>query len=135
MKTNEGSDPVNLEQAAFANEAFYLAFEGKDYSAMEHLWSATREVVCLHPGWPALHGREAVLASWRSILANPQQGQVSFYGARCAQVTTDVALVTCYEQAGDAVMVATNLFAVEDERLRLFSHHAGFCGNPPAEEE
>ena len=40
-------------------------------------------------------------------------------------------MVVCYEQAGDAVMVATNIFAAEDERLCLVSHHAGYCANPP----
>ena len=124
-----------LQQAEFANEAFYLAFEGKDYEAMAHLWSEAREVVCLHPGWPALSGRDAVLASWHSILTNPRQGQVSFYGAHSHQIGTDTVAVVCYEQAGDAVMVATNIFVVEDERLRLVSHQAGYCANPPAQPE
>lgn len=122
---------LQLEQAEFANEAFYLAFEAKDYEAMAHLWSAARGVVCLHPGWPALCGREAVLESWRSILSNPHQGQVSFYGAECQQIGSDTVAVVCYEQAGDTVMVATNIFVAEDDRLRLVSHQAGFCANPP----
>ncbi len=120
-----------LERAEFANEAFYLAFEGKDFDAMANLWSSQREVVCLHPGWPALIGRDAVLESWRNILTNPRQGQVSFYNASCQQIAEDAVMVVCYEQAGDAVMVATNIFAAEDERLCLVSHHAGYCANPP----
>ncbi len=120
-----------LEQAEFANEAFYLAFEGMDYEAMAHLWSGEREVICLHPGWPALVGRDAVLDSWRSILSNPQQGQVSFYDAQARQISTDTVAVVCYELAGDNVMVATNIFAQEDERLRMVFHQSGFCGNPP----
>ena len=51
---------MELEEVEFANEAFYLAFEGKDYDAMAHLWSHEREIVCLHPGWPALIGRDEV---------------------------------------------------------------------------
>jgi len=123
---------LKLEQAEFANEAFYLAFESKDFKAMTHLWSEQRDVICLHPGWPALIGREAVLDSWRGILGNPQQGQVSFYGARCQQIGADAAAVVCYEQAGSDVMVATNIFAMEDGRLRLVSHQAGYCARPPA---
>ena len=125
------ADAIQLEQAEFANEAFYLAFEAKDYEAMAHLWSEQREVVCLHPGWPALVGRDAVLESWRSILSNPQQGQVSFYNAQALRISDDSAAVVCYETAGDSVMVATNIFVPEDGRLRLVSHQAGFCGNPP----
>ena len=80
---------VDLEQAEFANEAFYLAFEAKDYEAMAHLWSMRRDVLCLHPGWTPLIGRDAVLESWRQILSNPQQGQVSFYGASVHQLGDD----------------------------------------------
>ncbi|MEM9622112.1 MAG: nuclear transport factor 2 family protein [Pseudomonadota bacterium] len=123
---------VNLEMAEFANEAFYLAFEAKDYDAMAHLWSREREVVCLHPGWPALIGRDKVMESWRSILSNPQQGQVSFYAASCITLSADTVLVVCYEQAAGTVMVASNIFAEEDNGLRLISHQAGYCANPPA---
>ena len=120
-----------LDQAEFANEAFYLAFEAMDYDAMAHLWSQSREVICLHPGWPALIGREAVMESWHSILNNPQQGQVSFYNAAAKHIGEDSVAVVCYELAGGNVMVATNIFAVEGERLRMVFHQAGFCGNPP----
>ncbi len=126
---------LKLEEAEFANEAFYLAFEAKDYSAMAHLWSEAREIICLHPGWPALIGRDAVMESWQAILTNPQQGQVSFYGAHAQQIGADTAAVVCYEEAGGNVMVATNVFAIEDERLRLVSHQAGYCANPPAPPE
>ena len=123
--------PVDLAQAEFANEAFYLAFEAKDIDAMTHLWSERREVICLHPGWPVLLGRDAVLESWRSILENPNQGAVSFYNATCAHMSDEVAAVTCYEKAGNTIMVALNLFAEEDGRLRMVAHQAGFCANPP----
>lgn len=122
---------LHLEQVGFANEAFYLAFEAKDYAAMAHLWSEAGEPVCLHPGWPALHGRQAVLDSWRKILSNPQQGQVSCYGAEVTAINEQTALVVCYERAGDSVMIASNLFVEEDGRPRLFSHQAGYCANPP----
>ncbi len=124
---------LQLEQAEFANEAFYLAFEAKDYAAMSHLWSRREQVVCLHPGWPALVGRDAVLESWQSILTNPQQGQVSFFNATATQLTPGCAAVVCYEQAGGTVMVATNVFVVEEEGLRMVCHQAGYCANPPAD--
>ena len=125
---------IRLDEVEFANEAFYLAFEGKDIEAMAHLWTERREPLCLHPGWPALIGREAVLDSWRSILGNPQQGQVSFFNAHVSALSDTAAAVVCYERAGDTVMIATNVFVEEDDRLRLVSHQAGFCANPPPEE-
>ena len=45
-------------EAEFANEAFYLAFASKDMDAMTNVWSARDGIVCLHPGWPLLAGRE-----------------------------------------------------------------------------
>lgn len=121
----------DLVEYEFANEAFYLAFEGKDYDAMVHLWSDREALICLHPGWPALIGRDRVLKSWQEILNNPAQGQVSFFGAQVAELTADSAAVVCYERAGGATMVATNLFVREDERIRLVSHQAAHCAQPP----
>ena len=122
----------DIEQLAlFANEAFYLAFESKDVNAMGHLWSSTKPVACLHPGWPALHGRELVLNSWKDILGNPGQGQVSFFDATCARVAQDTVVVTCYEDAGGSIMIATNVFVQESAGLKLVLHQAGFCAHPP----
>lgn len=123
---------MDLAQVEYANEAFYLAFESKDFAAMDNLWSQAREVICIHPGWRALIGRAAVMESWRSILANPRQGAVSFYGAQCRLLGADTAAVVCYESAGNATMIATNVFVEEDDRLRMVFHQAGYCANPPA---
>jgi ketosteroid isomerase-like protein len=122
---------LNLEEVEFANEAFYMAFEGKDFEAMAHIWSEQRQIICLHPGWPALIGRDTVLKSWKDILSNPAQGQVSFFASQVCQLTVDSAAVVCYEQAGGVTMVAINVFVREDERLRLVSHQAGYCAQPP----
>ena len=46
----------------FANEAFYAAFAGHDYAAMEALWARHAPVACIHPGWGVLEGRE-----WRLV--------------------------------------------------------------------
>ena len=54
-----------------ANLEFYRAFANRDFAAMESVWAREAEVLCLHPGWPLLSGRSAVLESWRQILANP----------------------------------------------------------------
>ena len=45
----------------FANETFYRAFAERDVPLMEALWADTEPVTCLHPGWPPVEGREAVL--------------------------------------------------------------------------
>jgi hypothetical protein len=128
--TNDFDSP-ELARVGFANEAFYLAFEAKDFTGMDHLWSKAREVVCIHPGWSALIGRDVVMESWRAILGNPEQGAVSFYGASYRVLGTRLYAAVCYELAGNAVMIATNVFVEEDGRLCLVLHQAGYCANPP----
>ena len=122
---------VPIEMYEFANEAFYLAFETKDLNAMSHIWCEQGDPVCLHPGWPTLIGREAILESWRGILTNPHQSQVSFFDARVSLINDESAVVVCYEKTDDQIMVATNVFRVEGGRPRMYIHQAGFCAHPP----
>src|SRR5215469_7466233 len=51
-----------------ANLDFYRAFATRDMAAMERVWARETPVLCLHPGWALLRGRDAVLESWRQIL-------------------------------------------------------------------
>jgi ketosteroid isomerase-like protein len=109
-----------------ANESFYRAFSAGDYAAMERVWAAHAPVSCLHPGLPALVGRETVMQSWRQILA--QSGQIVM---RCdharVQLFGESAVVTCYEGNGDepAHLAATNVFVREGDEWRMVHHHAG----------
>ena len=125
---------MDLQQVTFANEAFYLAFEAKDFDAMANLWSQRDDIVCLHPGWPALFGRDSVLDSWRNILGNPQQSQVSCYGARVMPVGEESAAVVCYEETDGNIMIASNVFIAEGGTVRLYLHQSGYCANPPSRE-
>ena len=51
---------MDHEAVLFANEAFYQAFAARDLAAMEEVWAHHCPVACIHPGWPPLHGRQAV---------------------------------------------------------------------------
>ncbi|SMF71414.1 Ketosteroid isomerase homolog [Tistlia consotensis] len=110
----------------FANEAFYLAFRNRDSEAMEALWAEGATVACIHPGWQAVVGREAVLESWRAILGGQHAPVVRLRGAR-ATLTGEVGIVLCYEEieGSDSLLVATNLFLREDGAWRLIHHQAG----------
>ena len=83
---------------------------------MAHLWSRARDVVCLHPGWPALSGRDAVLEAGSRSSATLARARSVFTAPTAHQIGADTVAVVCYEQAGDVIMVATNVFVVEDER-------------------
>ncbi len=128
-KPKRGAD---VAEVLFANEAFYDAFRLRDLSAMEELWAREAEVACIHPGWPALYGREAVLKSWSEILANPDAPEIACRSPR-AFVGGDAAFVICYELLGRNVLVASNLFVREGGAWRMTHHHAGPCNVDPAQ--
>ena len=130
IEVTRTSTRKETELALFANDTFYLAFAQKDIHAMERLWATQHATVCIHPGWPAITGRQQIVASWRSILSNPEQPGIDFYNATANRVGTTV-MVTCYEQLSGSICVATNGFVREGAAMRLFHHHAGPCANPP----
>ena len=119
--------------ALFANDAFYVAFAAADLEAMDRLWARTEAVSCIHPGWPALLGREAVMESWRGILGNPDAPAVAMHNARAVLVGR-VANIICYEAIGGQTLVATNTFVMEDGEARLVHHQAGPCADAPEPE-
>jgi ketosteroid isomerase-like protein len=107
-----------------ANQAFYDAFARADADAMARLWAREHLVACIHPGWIALHGREAVVGSWRAILGTLEPPKVTASDAS-AIILGDTAFVTCVEHIGQAELAATNVFALEQGEWRLVHHHAG----------
>ena len=124
------SDIATRETPAvlFANEAYYAAFAGRDFSAMDALWAHHHAVTCIHPGWDLLKGREPVMESWQAILANPDSPAI-----RCAEATTRIvgsgealcATVICYEIIGQTALLATNVFVKEADGWKLVHHQAG----------
>lgn len=107
-----------------ANAAFYRAFADRDADAMDALWAQRDAVACVHPGWQALHGRDEVMASWRSILDSPDAPDISC--ARAAVYATgETALVICVEKLQGGMLAATNVFVRESGEWRIVHHHAG----------
>jgi ketosteroid isomerase-like protein len=120
-------------QVLAANKAFYDAFTGRDFRAMDALWAQDLPVLCIHPGWDALRGRVEVMASWKAILSTPSTSAVTC-GQATAQVLGDLAFVVCTEDVEGATLVATNIFARENHAWKLVHHQAGPVARraPPA---
>ncbi len=127
----------DVEQAAVeaANTAFYAAFEEADVDAMAEIWDDEQPeaLTCIHPGWPALRGREQVLRSWSALMANTDYIQFFLTDVTVA-VEGDIAVVTCTENVltgvtesgGAGAAVATNVFRRRAPTgWRLQVHHAG----------
>lgn len=121
---------MDPELALFANDAFYMAFSEKDTAAMDRIWARSHPVVCIHPGWPALLGREAIMESWERILSNPDAPAIVPHHAR-AFAMDHLVMVVCYEALGSQMLTATNLFVAEGDEARLLHHQAGLCSQPP----
>lgn len=113
-----------------ANAAFYAAFATRDNDAMAGLWAKLAPVCCIHPGWPPLMGREAVLEGWRRILANPSQPVLQMMAPRVT-LWGDVALVLCFERVEDQYLIASNIFVREGKGWKLSHHQAGPVATPP----
>jgi len=113
----------------FANDAFYLAFTGRDLAAMDDIWARKTPVTCIHPGWALTTGREDVLASWEAILTNPHAPEI-----RCRDATATVlgghAYVLCYEELDSGFLIATNIFVREDGAWKIVHHQAGEAPPP-----
>jgi SnoaL-like domain len=107
-----------------ANERFYQAFNLKDADLMDAVWASERAISCVHPGWNVLEGRQDVLDSWHSILANPNQARIVMGGATVT-CFGELALVVCRELVAGSPLVATNLFVLEDRVWRLLHHQSG----------
>lgn len=106
-----------------ANEAFYAAFREEDAVAMDGLWSQHAPVACVHPGWPALIGREQVMASWRAIGTANGAPPVRCGAARVLMLG-EVAQVVCEERVGTNLVIATNVFVREAGHWMMVHHHA-----------
>ena len=112
------------EELLRANQAFYDAFATRDIEAMDELWARALPVACVHPGWPALLGREDVMSSWRSILLGGNAPEIVCAQAHPALLGA-AGVVTCVERIGSEALIATNVFALEDGIWQLVHHQAG----------
>lgn len=107
----------------FANDAFYAAFAGGDFAAMDNLWAQNAPVTCIHPGSPILLGRDDVMTSWQAILdANATLGIQGVENT--AHIFENTGWVTCFERVEDAFLAATNIFVREDGRWKMTHHQA-----------
>jgi ketosteroid isomerase-like protein len=107
-----------------ANLEFYRAFTARDLVAMDALWAHRSPVACIHPGWPPLCDRDAVMESWQSILANPEAPRIACFDEQVL-LFGDTALVICEEELDGGTLIASNLFVREDDTWRMAHHQAG----------
>ncbi len=123
----------DAKEVAETNTALYEAFETADVDRMQRVWDDADPdaVVCVHPGWPMLRGRDTVLRSWAAVMAGTDYIQFFLTDVRVS-VLGDTAIVTCQENVltevtergdGNAAVVATNVFVRRPGGWRVQVHH------------
>ncbi len=112
------------EQALLvANAAYYDAFRTAKYAEMTRIW-AEDGVSCVHPGWPVLVGRGAVLESYRKIMRNPAPEWIEPRD-EIVLVSGSDGRVLCIEIVGGALALATtNWFRRVGGTWRMVHHQA-----------
>jgi ketosteroid isomerase-like protein len=115
-----------------ANAAYYLAFSAGDVAAMDRIW-ADDGVSCVHPGWPALVGRDSVMESYRGILSSATRVRI-VHRDDVAIVAGEEGRVLCVEIVeGTAVLAATNCFRRVGGVWRMTHHQASPIATPVEE--
>lgn len=106
-----------------ANAAFYTAFAKGDVEAMARLWAEDDAISCIHPGWPVIVGRIAVVGSWRDILESGRGPAITCHEPH-AIVTGDEGRVLCIELIGSLALAASNHFRRIGGSWRLTHHQS-----------
>ena len=126
-----------------AETAFYDAFERADLAAMMAVWSATDEIVCIHPQGPRLSGFEAVRESWAQIFSGGAQLRVRTTEARTFEsqalaVHSVIEMIAPPGTEGSVTSIfATNVYELTEGGWRMVIHHAAAApteANPRREE-
>ena len=106
-----------------ANAAFYSAFAAGNVTELTRLWADDDGISCIHPGWPAIIGRRAVLGSWSDILQNASLPRIAMAQPR-AIINGDSGWVVCIEIVDGTPFAATNHFRRIEGAWRLVHHQA-----------
>lgn len=111
--------------------AFYHAFAEVDLEAMGRVWSEAHPVACIHPGGGLLVGRQGVMQSWAEILSGSapprlQQrlvGRMDSPGIR-VHLVEELIQPGADPEAPASRVIATNVYAREEDGWRMTLHHA-----------
>ncbi|MEO0824249.1 MAG: nuclear transport factor 2 family protein [Cyanobacteria bacterium J06635_15] len=112
------------------NQAFYRAFEKKDLTAMESVWSQGIGCLCIHPGRDALKGWQAVRESWQQIFKHTKYLEIDTE-IITVEASADLAYVVQIENvlqiSGDrrleAKSMGTNIFEQMGGHWYIVHHH------------
>jgi len=122
-------NPAKFATPDDCEAAFYAAFRKGDAEAMDAVWAADAELMCIHPAQAPIIGRVEVMQSWRQILGNSGGVEVGFDckqrlrgGPLAAHIGIEVIGAPGNEPA---LVTVTNVYALTPGGWKMRSHHAG----------
>jgi len=113
-----------------AEEVFYESFLTLDADRMASIWAVSPDLFCIHPGGELLRGRDAVMSSWQGIFASSDPPKLEYrllysrHEEKLAIHLVEENIRPSGSSHRAAVVLATNVYVLEVEGWRLFSHHA-----------
>lgn len=127
-------EPIRKDDKAIAqvNVDFFRAFEEGNPEKIAMLWASTVPISCVHPGWQPVVGREAVLASFVSILAKTAGVRFSlrnmqiFLWCECAWVLLleEWSPLLRDGESPPIILQTTHILVEEERRWKLTHRHA-----------
>lgn len=116
---------TKLSSSELAEDAFYAAFASCSVQDMGAVW-AEADVVCIHPGAPALVGHTAVMNSWARILTAGDSVDIE-YERVTRMATDDIAVHVVREiliqNDGRVEVTATNIYRCLEGAWKMIEHH------------
>ncbi len=120
-----------IQEVEKTNKKFYTAVKDANIERINEIWVKDATVKCVHPGWPMLHGWEAVGQSWKNIFSNGSRLDIELQDVE-TQVSGNSAWVICIEkisyQIADEVQhgfaQSTNIYKYDGSKWLMVLHHA-----------
>lgn len=120
-----------IEEVVKANDRFYTAIKNGDVDQLNDIWVKDESVKCVHPGWPMLHGWEAVAQSWKNIFSNGSTLDIELQDVE-TQISGNSAWVICIEKISYKIAdeiqhgfaQSTNIYKYDGSNWMMVLHHA-----------
>jgi ketosteroid isomerase-like protein len=124
-------DDATLAAVLAVHTNFYTALSLADMALMQRIWLASPDAVCVHPGWAALTGWEAIRESWQGIFESqglvriwPTEVQVRLYGQTAEITCIENVDLTNVRGSGVRQTRATNILRHVEREWKFLEHHA-----------
>jgi len=132
-----------LTRVEEANLAFYEAFEHRDITRMERVWSRSQHARCIHPGWEPVVGWVDIRQSWVDIFRTMKSIDFTLEDVH-VEVSENTAWVnlvahadleTDDDEAFETSVVSTTILERSEGQWYVVLHHSSHFADGDEEDE